>query len=134
MTNLDVMLKWYAPDTVTTLYCDECGREMQSVDGRNHKILCPECNKARRSDRANVKNRATDDPCADLVFAVIKQAIHDKEWQWHAPKLADNEDLKLAECDPADFLRDGAHLWLEALGLTLRPSMRARLAEMGEND
>jgi len=139
MTNLDLMLKWYAPETVT-LYCDECGREMQSVDGRNRKVLCEDCKAERIRRHMNARNRdrgitryTFDDPTVDLVFAVIKQAIHDREREWRAPRFSDMEtDMRLEDCDPADFLRDGASLWLEALGLTLRPSMKARLATMEE--
>lgn len=135
MTDLSVMLKWYAPETVT-LFCDECGREVPSVDGRNRKILCHECSKARRLDRANVKNRATgkvrytfDDPAVDLVYAVINQAQIDRAWQRrHYP---DGEALNLNECGAQEFIEDGgAELWLAALGIGIRPSMRRAIREL----
>lgn len=135
MTDLDVMLKWYAPDTVT-LYCDECGREMVSVDGRQRKVLCDECKEIRKKEVSNRCNRNRgyvqykfDDPSLDLVYAVINQAIIDKSWERRHND--DGEALNLCECGAQDFIDDGgAELWLAALGIGVRPSMRAAIRNM----
>jgi len=138
MTTLDVMLKWYASDTENTVIrCDECGCELQSADGRPRKMVCEKCQRQRKLDAAYRNNRLNgrvkfdfrDDPATALVFAVIMQAIHDKTWQWKAP-LMDPEPLNLRDCDPAEFLQDGADVWLASLGIGIRPSMRKALMEV----
>ncbi len=42
----------------------------------------------------------------------------------------DPEPLNLRDCDPAEFLRDGADVWLASLGIGIRPSMRKALMEV----
>lgn len=135
MTDLSVMLEWYAPETVT-LHCDECGREMQSVDGRHRKVLCQDCKAERIRRRMNARNRdrgitryTFDDPCVDLVFAVIRQALEDRDWQ--RKFNPDGHVLSLVECGAQEFIEDGGvELWLAALGLNVRPSMSRRIREM----
>lgn len=141
MIDLSVMMRWYAPDRENVaLYCDECGAPLISTDGRTRKILCDNCREARRRETANIRNRErgavkydfSDDPATALVFAVIRQAIRDKTWHWHAPNpnyLDEPGTLELHECDPVAFLEDGAELWLRALGIGVRESMRRELRE-----
>jgi hypothetical protein len=141
MTDLPTMLRWYASDVENvTLYCDECGCEMVSVDGRTRKVLCPACREHRMNHRSRqharesgwVKFDFSDDPVVAIVFAVIRQAIRDKTGRWHAPNpnyLDEPAALDLAECDPCAFLEDGAELWLKALGIGVRESMRRELRE-----
>lgn len=137
MTTLDVMMNWFAPETAT-LYCDECGCEMQSADGRRCKLVCDDCKRQRKLDAAYRNNRLygrvkfdfRDDPATALVFAVIKQARSDKARPWQPPLDIDSDTtLSLAECDPAEFLSNGADAWLAALGIGIRQSMRDKLRE-----
>ena len=130
MTDLDVMLRWYAPETdAVILHCDECGCEMVSSDGRQRKILCDGCKQERKNYTANTRNRERglvrfhfDEPAIDLAYAVIQQALEDRDWQRkHNP---DNHELSLVDCAAQGFIADGGvELWLAALGIGIRPSM-----------
>lgn len=138
MTDFDTMLRWFEAETFTT-YCEECGRELPPVtDKRKRKYYCTDCLIERRKEHHRINNRErgvvkydfSDDPAAALAYAVLYQAIHDKTWQWRAPRFSDADtDLSLAECDPQDFLENGAELWLKALGIGVRKSMREYLKE-----
>jgi hypothetical protein len=119
MTDLDVMLKWYAPDNVdVVLYCDECGKPQTSVDGRTRKVLCPECAQMRRNSR-RLRGSAkcaggfasTGSPETDLVLALIIDAAR---------------EVKSGDRDAAQFLvaHDGAELWLKAVGIGVTNDMR----------
>ena len=134
MTDLSVMLKWYAPETdAVILHCDECGCEMVSSDGRQRKILCSDCKVIRNNERAYITKRERgavrfdfDDPEVSLVYAIINRAMEDKAHEWHAPPMSlfEDTDMLLTECNPADFIADGGvELWLAALGIGIRPSM-----------
>ncbi len=119
MTNLDVMLKWYAPDNVdVVLYCDECGKPQTSVDGRTRKVLCEDCARMRRNTRrvrANAKCTGgysrTGSPETDLVLAIIINAARES---------------KHGDRDAAQFLvaHDGAELWLKCVGIGVTNEMR----------
>ena len=142
MTNLDVMIRWFAPETdAVILHCDECGCEMISSDGRNCKVLCKKCKQERHSERANIRNRELgvirftfEDPATDLAYAVITRALEDKTRKWTVPnKNYCNEpsEFALDDCNPADFIADGGvELWLAALGIGIRPSMSKAIREL----
>lgn len=136
MTDLDVMLRWYAPDNVdVVLYCDECGKPQTSVDGRQRKVLCDECKEVRKKEVSNRCNRSRgyvqykfDDPVIDLVYAVINQAQIDRAWQ--RKHNGDGEALNLCDCGAEAFIQDsGVELWLAALGIGVRPSMSRQIRE-----
>lgn len=140
MTTFSTMLDWFAPEAEEkTLDCFECGVPVP-VGKRVTHVLCPDCR--RDSIRAVCKrvNRNSgfvkyefDDPHVNLVYAILQQAERDAAWSKRHE--SDNSTLDIVECGAREFIEDGGvELWLEALGLSIRPSMRAVIREMVSND
>ena len=62
------------------------------------------------------------DPIVDLVYAVIQNALDDRDWQ--RKTNPDGHELSLVDCGAREFIEDGGvELWLAALGIGLQPSL-----------
>lgn len=121
MINLDVMLKWYAPDTDTReAYCSRCGTPV-TADRHASSVLCEPCRREysiENSRRQHAKHAgghaSTGDPEIDLTMAVILHAVR---------------EAKAGDRNAAQFLvsYDGAELWLKATGVGVTNEMRRAL-------
>lgn len=121
MTDLSVMLRWYAPapDEVET-ECSLCGKSLiRSRKATN--VLCDECrheNAIMASRRTWAKKAThlarTGDPEIDLTLGVIYNAI---------------VDARNGDRDAAQFLvaYDGAELWLRSVGIGVTNGLRRQL-------
>lgn len=110
MSNFATMLKFFDTSTTEEIPCEDCG-ETIIVDSRSRsrKKLCDKCRQERsdeRNQRRLEKSRITSfgDPCLDLAYAVISQAIEDGQ----------NGDYHSREFLGAE---DGAELWLRVVGV-----------------
>ena len=127
--SFEKMLDWFTPDDTVYNYCDECGVPIESPDGRRRKTLCADCRPIRQNQNSMKSNRNNgkvmyhfDDPIVDLVYAVIKQALDDRDWQ--RKTNPDGHELSLVDCGAREFIEDGGvELWLAALGIGLKPSL-----------
>ena len=135
-TDFEVMLNWYVPDTdIETRYCIECGIEVISKTKNAPVKYCPDCYKehVRQTSNENARKAGRvkyvfDDPIIDLVYAVLKTALDDRDWQ--RTFKPDKHDLNLVDCGAQEFIEDGGvELWLRALGINVRPSMSKRLRD-----
>ena len=121
MTDLDVMMNWFAPDEETReTYFARCGTHV-TADRHAKKILCEPCR--RESSILNSRNQrakhargyaSTGDPEIDLVMALILHAAR---------------EAKAGDRDAAQFLvaHDGAELWLRFAGIGVTNQMRLKL-------
>ena len=121
MTDLDVMLKWFAPETDDNeTECSLCGKKLiRSRHATN--TLCEDCRRenAIMSSRRTRAKTATHlmrsgDPAIDLATAVIYNSV---------------VDAKAGDRDAAQFLvsHDGAELWLRSVGIGITNEMRGWL-------
>lgn len=125
MTNLSVMMNWYAPESdLVEKQCSVCG-DVFVVNKKqaSHKSRCNTCQAEYDYRRRHPSSKTTpEDPVVSLAEAVIKHAI--------AEAKSDNSDTDLSA---KAFIDDGGvELWLRALGLGVTPSMRRFIAEMAE--
>ncbi len=137
MTDLSVMLNFFSPDTdYVYTWCAECGTPLSVNNHATKRPLCEECKeeskkitRRKKYEKIAVMPNRFGDPCVDLVWAVINNALADREWQRkHNP---DGHELSLVECGAQDFIDDGGvELWLAALGIGIRNSMREKIREM----
>jgi len=121
MTDISVMMNWFAPDVETReTYCARCGTHV-TADRHAKKILCEPCR--RESSILNSRNQyakhaggyaSTGDPEIDLVMALILHAVR---------------EAKAGDRDAAQFLvaYDGAELWLRFAGIGVTNQMRLKL-------
>jgi len=121
MTDISVMMNWFAPDVETReTYCARCGTHV-TADRHAKKILCEPCR--RESSILNSRNQyakhaggyaSTGDPEIDLVMALILHAVR---------------EAKAGDRDAAQFLvaHDGAELWLKCVGIGVTNQMRLKL-------
>lgn len=110
MTDLDVMLNWYAPDVKEyALNCVRCGCVVQTQNPGG-RVLCDGC----RNDTRYIGRGRTGSPEFDIALAVIRRAA---------------EEARAGDRDAAQWLvgRDGAELWLRALGIGITEEMRNKL-------
>ena len=110
MSNFAIMLNWFA--TTEEVPCEDCGKMLTvNLSDRSRKRLCPGCAKERINNREQrrlekVRTTSFGDPCLDLCFAVIQQAMTDgQDGDYHAREFLGAED--------------GAALWLRAVGVTV---------------
>jgi DNA-directed RNA polymerase subunit RPC12/RpoP len=121
MTDLSVMMNWFAPDVETReAYCSRCGTHV-TADRHATKVLCEPCR--REYDIMNNRNQhakhaggyaSTGDPEVDLVMSLILHAAR---------------DAKDGDRDASQFLvaHDGAELWLRSIGIGVTNQMRRTL-------
>ena len=139
-TPLSVMMNFFAPETDSySFICNGCGSLVEITAGstRNKRKLCDECRTVSVNQRAsnyhfthdiNENTKTVGDPSLDLVLAVIRQAKTDRWKGWH-PKQ-DKEELSLQECDPVEFLAEGAELWLRCAGINIDLDIERNLRKL----
>jgi hypothetical protein len=108
MTNLSVMMNWYAPvEDMVEKECVDCG-DLFSVPVQNagRKERCDSCAVIHDAQRHKIEH----DPEIDLVKAVISSALKDHD---------------------RDFIQNkGIQLWLRSVGIGVTPSMNKRIESM----
>jgi len=141
MTDLDIMLDFFSPETdYVDTYCSVCGVPLSVRKRGTKRPLCKDCKREIQRERDHEKYVKKQDhklyfrfgdPVIDLVGAIIRQAENDAAWQrkFHA----DGQELDLEECDANDFILDGGvELWLRAIGLGVQPSLLKKLNRLEE--
>ena len=130
MTDFAVMLDLFSPDVdYVHTFCAECGTPLSVNNHATKRPLCEDCKREARveNDRRKYAKKAIipnryGDPTVDLVYAVIQQALDDRDWQ--RKSNPDGHELSLVDCGAREFIEDGGiELWLGALGVGVQPSM-----------
>ena len=130
MTDFQTMLNFFSPETdYVYTFCAECGTPLSVNNHATKRPLCEDCKREAKQEterkkylkKAVIPNRYGD-PTVDLVYAVIQQALDDRDWQ--RKHHYDGEILNMADCGAQEFIEDGGiELWLGALGVGVKPSM-----------
>lgn len=136
MTDFETMLNFFSPDTdYVYTSCAECGTPVSVNVHGTKRPLCEDCKREAKQEterkkyarRAVMPNRYGD-PTVDLVYAVIQQALDDRDWQ--RKTNPDGHELSLVDCGAREFIEDGGvELWLRAIGIGLQPSLARMLNE-----
>ena len=124
-TTLSVMMRWFETETENYSFICECGKLVELPRVKNKRKKCDEClyesslqraNNYHYNNDINENTKTVGDPSLDLVLAVIRQAKIDRNRGWNPN---DKEELNLKDCDPVEFLENGARLWLECAGISV---------------
>ncbi len=136
MTDFQTMLNFFSPDTdYVYTSCAECGTPVSVNVHGTKRPLCEDCKREAKQEterkkylkKAVIPNRYGD-PTVDLVYAVIQQALDDRDWQ--RKTNPDGHELSLVDCGAQEFIDDGGiELWLGALGVGVKPSMIKAIKE-----
>ena len=136
MTDFETMLNFFSPDTdYVYTSCAECGTPVSVNVHGTKRPLCEDCKREAKQEterkkyarRAVMPNRYGD-PTVDLVYAVIQQALDDRDWQ--RKTNPDGHELSLVDCGAREFIEDGGvELWLRMLGVGVQPSAIKRIKE-----
>ena len=133
-TTFETMLDFFSPDVdYVHTFCAECGTPLSVNNHATKRPLCDDCSREARQETARKKytKRAVmpnryGDPTVDLVYAVINQALDDRDWKRRFNP--DGHELSLVDCGAREFIEDGGiELWLGALGIGVRPSMSRQI-------
>ena len=129
-TTFETMLDFFSPETdYVYTFCAECGTPLSVNNHATKRPLCEDCKREAKQEterkkylkKAVIPNRYGD-PTVDLVYAVIQQALDDRDWQ--RKTNPDGHELSLVDCGAREFIEDGGvELWLAALGIGLQPSL-----------
>ena len=135
MTDFSTMLNFFSPDVdYVHTFCAECGTPLSVNNHATKRPLCEDCKREALQESSRKKYvkrgagmpRRYGDPTVDLVYAVIQQALDDRDWQ--RKSNPDGHELSLVDCGAQEFIEDGGvELWLAALGIGVRPSMREQI-------
>jgi len=113
MTNLSVMMNWYAPiDDIVEKECVDCGLMFEvkkNVVGVAKR--CPTCAQIQVYEYHHKMQQVERDPEIELVKAVIQSALKEKDREF--------------------IQNNGIQLWLRAVGIGITPSMNKRIESMG---
>lgn len=139
MTDFSTMLNFFSPDTdYVYTFCADCGTPLSVNNHATKRPLCEDCKREALQESSRKKYvkrgagmpRRYGDPTVDLVFAVIQQALDDRDWQ--RKSNPDGHELSLVDCGAREFIEDGGvELWLGALGIGVRPSMSRQIRRTG---
>ena len=139
MTDFATMLAFFSPETdYVYTFCADCGTPLSVNNHATKRPLCEDCKREALQESSRKKYvkrgagmpRRYGDPTVDLVYAVIQQALDDRDWQ--RKSNPDGHELSLVDCGAREFIEDGGvELWLAALGIGVRPSMSRQIRRTG---